>query len=148
MQQHYAGATLEGQGPGRTLKLYVAGTVETVTLSAVSAASSSMAGSSATVSQSRLSSASDLHSNAAELGSESCEGESKLVQASAPDAMQGLRLDRAAGVQVRQIGYMLFHSACMCERCRRPVIPCQITTCFACDRGRRCTRTSKLTMLM
>ena len=112
MQQYYAGAKLEGQGLKR--ELYIAGTAETVTLSATSAASSSMAASSATVSQHRLSCASDVHSNAAELDNGCYEGEGKLVQAGAPDAMQGLRLDRAAGIQVREMDYMLFQSACMC----------------------------------
>lgn len=75
----------------------MAGTAETVTLSATSAASSSMASSSAALSQSRLSGTSDGHSNAAGMDSGSYEGESKLVQA---DAMQGLRLNRAADFQV------------------------------------------------
>ena len=95
VQQYYAEAKLERRGQGR--ELYIAGTAEVVTLSATSAASSSMPGSSAAVSQTRLNGVSD----AAALDSVSCEDKSKLVQAGAPDAMQGLRLDRAAGVQVR-----------------------------------------------
>lgn len=98
VQQHYARAKLERRGLGR--ELYVAGTAETVTLSATSAAYSSMAGSSATVRMNRLTGSSDAHSNAAELDSGLCEAKSKLMQAGATDAMLGLRPDRAAGVQV------------------------------------------------
>ena len=98
MQEHHTAAKLERRGVGR--EVYLAGTAETVTLSATSAASSSMAGSSATVRMDRLTGASDGYSDAAELNSDAYEGKSKLVQAGAPDEVLGLRLDRAAGVQV------------------------------------------------
>lgn len=92
VQQDHAGARLERQGLGREV------TAETV--GASSAASSCMGSTSAAAGMNRLTRAGGGHGIGAEPHSGSSEGQSKLVLGGASDAVLGLQLDRAAGVQV------------------------------------------------
>ena len=92
VHQNHAEARLRRQGLGREL---TAGSV-----SASSAVSSCMGSTSAAAGMNRLPYAGEGHGSDAEMPSGSSEGQSKLVQGGASDAVLGIQLDRAAGVQV------------------------------------------------
>lgn len=81
-------------------------------VSASSAASSSMGSTSAAAGRNRLTCAGEGHGICAEMHHGSSEGEGKLLQGGVPDAVLGL--ERAAGVQVCLLITMSSHSACMC----------------------------------